>query len=88
MTLDNEKLENRIWTETLELNLISTAYYLCDKMGFSSNKTIMCLDNVTQLCESIRHKNVSLDELRNTLIEEHGLKIRKTFKGVVIESVK
>ena len=88
MTLNTKKVENQIWTDTLDLNLTSTAFYLMDKLGFSPRKTIQVLMNISELATSIRDNNVTLDELKEALEEEYRFRIRKTVKGVSMEILK
>ena len=85
MTLDRKKQENKIWTDTLELCIISTAYYLLDKLGLSPKKVIKTLSNISSVAESVRNNYVSLDDLRNTLEEEYKVTIKQNCKGVIIE---
>lgn len=88
MELDRKKLENRIWTDTLEISFISTAYFLRDKLGWSAQRTVACLMNINEIAESVRSDNVKLDELRENLHDEHKMLIRQNCRGVVIETLK
>ncbi len=88
MTLDSKKNENRIYNEVLEISLISTAFYLLDKLGLSPVKTIMTLSNISEIAESVRSNNVSIDELSETLSEEYKVRIKRNYKGVYVEHIK
>lgn len=85
MTLDRKKDQLRIWNDTLQVILVSVAYYLFDKLGFGAKKGFSVLSNINNLAESIRSKNVSLDELTETLSEEYGITITQTKNGILIE---
>ena len=88
MTLDSKKNENRIYNEVLEISFISTAFYLLDKLGVNPKKTIMTISNISEIAESIRSGNVSVDELKETLENEYHFKITRKPKGVEIEVIK
>lgn len=88
MTLQTKKLENRIYNEMLEISFISTAFYLLDKLGVNPKKTIMTISNISEIAESIRSGNVSVNELKETLENEYHFKITRKPKGVAIEVIK
>ncbi len=88
MTLQTKKLETRIYNEVLEISFISTAYYLLDKLGFNPKKTIMTISNISEIAESIRSGNVSIDELKEALEQEYNFKHTRKPKGVAIELIK
>lgn len=85
MTLNQKKVEDRIWTDTLDLCLTSMAQILLDKMGFTPRKAIKVLMNVSETASSIREDYVSMNDIKEMLEEEYGFVIRKNTKGVMLE---
>lgn len=85
MTLNQKKIENQIWTDTLDLCLTSIAQILLDKMGFSPRKATTVIMNVSETASSIRDGYVSMSDIKQMLEDEYGLVIRKNLKGVMIE---
>ena len=85
MTLNQKKIENQIWTDTLDLCLTSIAQILLDKMGFSPRKATTVIMYVSETASSIRDGYVSMSDIKQMLEDEYGLVIRKNHKGVMIE---
>lgn len=85
MTLNQKKVEDRIWTDMLDLCLTSSAQVLLDKMGFSARKAMTVLMNVSETASSIREDYVSMNDIKEMLEEEYGFVIRKNTKGVMLE---
>ena len=86
MKMNIEQIKNKIYSESLEYILVSIAYYLLDKQGFSPTRTALCLKHISEISESVRENDIKITEMKEELEKDYGVRIHRSFKGITVDT--